>query len=110
MRRRGRQRRLSAGAHERPGGEHRQTVAAEALNGVADAASDETGNRSPKSRRCGDEIGHRDKMNEPRQSESLLGDIEMRRRGLAKARRKTPLAGHDQRRGGHYRRAQRKRP
>ncbi len=80
------------------------------MNGVADTASDETSNHSPKTRRCGDKIGQSDKMNEPRQSEILLGDIEMRRRGLAKARRKASFAGHDQRRGGDCRHAQRKRP
>ena len=68
VRRRGCQRRLSASAHERPDREHCETIAAQALNGVADTASDETTNHSPKTRGRGDKIGQRDKMNEPRQS------------------------------------------
>ena len=98
MRRSGRERRLPAGAHQRPGGEHWKTVAAKALNGVAEAAADHRRDESHQSRRRCDEIGQGDEMDEARQPEILLGDIKMGGRGVAEARRKAALVGHDQRR------------
>ena len=80
-------------------------MAAEALNGVADNAPNRASKNPTKSRRRGDEIGKRNKMDEPRQPKILFVDIEMRGHRFAKAGRKTPLTGHNQRYDADRRRA-----
>ena len=92
-----RERRLPAGAQERTGGEHGQAIAAKALNGDAEGASDHRADEPPEAWRRRNEIGQGDEMDESRQPKILLRDVEMGGRRVAQTRRKAAVVGHGQR-------------